>query len=228
MDELGISSKRGQPRGGNVPAKWMELQYGWKPFLSDVYGACDALSKRNKDDWNVTAKGRARTYNVYRYQRNLGPSDDIGANVVATVERRALARIDAQPSNETIISLASMGITNPLMIGWELVPFSFVVDWCLPVGAWLDSLDATFGYSIAGYSNSFFVETKWNDDVDATYRNGFTVYRNRYTGSKRLVYLDRQVSSSVPLPAFPRFKDPRSFGHMANGLALLAQVFGKR
>lgn len=229
MNRLGISSSKREPRGGNVPRKWLELQYGWKPLLSDVYGACDALSKRDKDDWRVTAKGRASDRQEFRYQVNLGypggPYD--GANVVARRDRRVYARIDALPQNEAIISLASLGITNPLLIGWELVPFSFVVDWFLPIGSWLESLDALLGYENAYYSSSFRVEAVWNDDfsqrIDAPSGPGYM--SASYSGYKRLFQLKRSVSNSVPIPKFPRIKDPFSLGHMANGLALLTQVF---
>jgi len=120
-----------------------------------------------------------------------------------------------------------LGITNPLLIGWELVPFSFVVDWFLPVGNWLESVDAMLGYESAYYSSSFRVEAIWNDDfgqrINAPSGPGYiSAY---YSGNKRLFQLKRSVSNSVPIPKFPRIKDPFSLGHMANGLALLTQVF---
>jgi len=230
MRTLGIASKRQEPRGNSVPQKWLELQYGWKPLLSDVYGACDDLSKRRKDDWSVTAKGRAKSVANLVYSKPLRSSEHYfdGCNVVTEVKRSVFARIDAQPTNEVLISLSSVGITNPGLIAWELVPFSFVVDWFLPIGDWLNSLDATLGFQIVGYSNSYLVKAKWDDVFDGSTSVGIERLECHYRGSKRLVYLDRQVSTSLPLPAFPSLKDPRSLGHMANALALLAQVFRRK
>lgn len=228
MRTLGISSKRAEPKGASVPSKWLELQYGWKPLVSDVYGACDALSKRDKSDWRVTAKGRATQNQTYVQTRSLNwaNTNGHGGSTTATVQRRAFARIDALPANEIAISLASMGITNPALIGWELVPFSFVVDWFLPVGAWLDSLDAMIGYESAYYSSSFLVRGVWSDVAAETRQVTASNYQEAfYQGSKTYVYLNRTASNSVPIPRPPGFKDPRSYGHMANGLALLTQVF---
>ena len=45
---LGIKGDPGRPRGQKWPNHWLQLQYGWKPLLSDLHGACNALSKRAK------------------------------------------------------------------------------------------------------------------------------------------------------------------------------------
>lgn len=228
MDELGISSRRRQPRGGNVPSKWLELQYGWKPLLSDVYGAAKALENRPKGDWRVTAKVTKKREDTYVSQKLPKNGSNFDAHrCEARLTRSVFARIDALPQNEAIISLASLGVTNPLSIGWELVPYSFVVDWALPIGSWLESLDALLGYGQAYYSSSFLARAKWTDKGLSGGGSSWKTINN-FTGRKRMVYLSRTVSSSVPLPSLPSFKDPRSLGHMANGLALMATAFGRR
>lgn len=224
MNELGISHKKHEPRGGNVPNKWLELQYGWKPLISDVYGACNALSKRDKGDWRVTAKASRSSTRIWTATFS-GADAGVGS---AQSDTKVFIRLDALPANELTISLASLGVTNPLLIAWELVPYSFVVDWALPVGAWLESLDALLGYKDCSYSRSILTRCEWTEKGIRTPNNpqgGFV--SNNYIGSKRLVKLDRQVGG-IPLPTFPRIKDPRSLGHMANGLALLASSFGRR
>lgn len=224
MDTLGISSKRGEPRGGNAPQKWLELQYGWKPLLSDVYGTCNALSKRDKSDWRVTAEGKSKDV-VTRFKNTFD-----GFGVITAVSRQScFARIDALPKNEATISLASLGITNPLLIGWELVPFSFVVDWFIPVGSWIEQLDALLGYEDFSYSSSLLTRQSWvgHGVGKKSLSNGFML-DSVYTETKQVVKLDRDVGNNVPFPHFPRFKDPRSLEHMANGLSLLAVVFGRK
>lgn len=224
MNDLGISHKSREPRGSNVPNKWLELQYGWKPLISDVYGACNALSKRDKSDWRVTAKASRTSTMVWTATfGNFG--DGVG---VAQSDTAVFIRLDALPANELTISLASLGITNPLLIAWELVPYSFVVDWALPVGAWLESLDALLGYKDATHSTSVLTRARWEEHGirSPTNPNGGFI-DNNYEGYKRVVKLTRTVGG-IPQPTFPRIKDPRSLGHMANGLALLASAFGRR
>jgi hypothetical protein len=226
MDALGITSARREPRGSNAPQRWLELQYGWKPLLSDVYGACKALETRDRSDWSVTAKGRARQ--SIAQGKTYASIFDYGSGTAEGV-CSAYCRIDAIPQNGAIISLASFGITNPLLIGWELLPFSFVVDWVFPVGSWLEGLDALLGYTDFQYSNTLFTKVNWSGTgkgrIDTG--NGFFI-ENHYSESKSIVKVSREVSTHVPLPQFPRIKDPRSLEHMANGLSLLATVFGRK
>jgi hypothetical protein len=222
MDELGISSRRGQPRGSNVTQRWLELQYGWRPLLSDVYGAAAALENRPKGDWRVTAKVTRKQDQEYVKDFT---SFDL-STCKASVARSVYARLDALPQNEATISLVSLGVTNPLSVAWELVPFSFVVDWAFPVGTFLSSLDALLGYEDAYYSSSLLVRAEWRD-VGRTQQTGNQLIANNFVGTKKMVYLKREVSSSVPIPHPPRLRDPRSLTRMANGLALLAQVFGR-
>jgi hypothetical protein len=36
----------------------------------------------------------------------------------------------------------NLGLTDPLSVAWELIPYSFVVDWFVPIGTYLDNLNA--------------------------------------------------------------------------------------
>lgn len=229
---LGIRGDPGRPRGSNWTNHWLQLQYGWKPLLSDVYGACDALSKRDAEDWRVTAKAYRSDLLESSYETSddaskYGPSDHWRGAVRR--QRGVFVRIDALPENDLTMSLVSLGVTNPLKVAWELVPYSFVVDWAFPVGDWLDSLDALLGYEDVYHSISSYNETLWEEWGKSNSKSDAVQYlKQDWYGKKRIVKVTRSASSGVPFPSFPRFKDPRSLGHMANGLSLLAQSFGRR
>lgn len=224
---------RRKPRGSSVPARWLELQYGWKPLLSDVYGSVDALARRRGDDWIVTAKG-ASSEAISEFWTPNPP----GANPLAlpnygygraTGVRGCFVRIDAIPKNDLLMVMASLGITNPLLVAWELVPYSFVVDWFLPIGSFVDSLDALLGYGEAWTSISHLEKVDWvHTPSSREFSNVFYRFDHRLdtdSATKQLVNLKRTASKGVPMAQFPRLKDPVSLGHMANGLSLLTQVF---
>jgi hypothetical protein len=42
-------------------------------------------------------------------------------------------------------NLSQLGLINPTEIAWEVVPWSFIVDWFLPIGAYIESLTADSG-----------------------------------------------------------------------------------
>lgn len=231
---LGIVHDPGKPRGSNWTNHWLQLQYGWKPLLSDVYGSCDALSKRSKSDWRVTSKAARKEYQQFVVKTTPGgtsyPTTNFDAyRTQADWRRGVFVRIDAIPDNDLTMSLASLGVTNPLLVAWEVVPYSFVVDWFLPIGNWLESIDALLGYSQAYYSITTYNECRWVDTGVSRfdYTNPGAYVDNSWNGSKRVLRIDRTTSSGNVLSHFPSFKDPRSLGHMANGLSLLAQAFGR-
>lgn len=223
MDHLQISAfQRNKPWGRNYPDQWLALQYGWKPLLSDVYGAAEALNGRRPGDWRVTVKAVKKRTDVGTFSITT-----TGASTTTlVVERSVMCRLDALPANANKIALSSLGVTNPLSVAWELVPFSFLVDWAFPLGSYLESLDALLGYTDAYSSSSLFTRSNWTveprDDSNSNY-----VYTNSFTASKEVVFLDRVALQGVPIPTFPRIKNPASLGHMANGLALLASFFGR-
>jgi hypothetical protein len=176
----------------------------------------------------VTAKATRSRVDQYAY--DIFPSSGGGFDACmcrAKVTRSVFARIDAIPNNAATIALSSAGVTNPLLVAWELVPFSFVVDWFLPVGNYVEQLDAMLGYTQGYYTSSLLVRADWLD-IGRSGKVGSTLIRNTFEGSKKLIHLNRTAQAGVPLAKLPRFKDPRSLGHMANGLALLAQVFGRK
>lgn len=230
---LGIVNDPGRPRGSNWTNHWLQLQYGWKPLLSDVYGSCDALAKREQSDWRVTVKASRRDSDFWKKERfPLGtthPNRNFDAcRLEVRRDRRVFVRIDAIPENDLTMSFASLGLTNPLEVAWEVVPYSFVVDWFLPLGDWLSSLDALLGYNSCWTSVTTRNEAWWTDvglsRTDYTL-GGFV--KNDWLGTKRVLEVTRTAYSSTPLASFPEFKDPRSLGHMANGLSLLAQAFAR-
>jgi hypothetical protein len=224
MRDLGIANSRHEPRGSNVPNKWLELQYGWKPLLSDVFGACQALEREDRANWRVTAKARKESKRTWKKTFTGVEASDCEAESVTSV----FVRIDALPDNDLTMSLASLGVTNPLLIAWELVPYSFVVDWALPVGSWLESLDSLLGYVESQTSISVRTRANWIDKGIYVKGVGGAFVDNKFEGIQRFVRLTRQAFIGVPQATFPRIKDPSSLGHMANGLALLASAFGRR
>lgn len=228
---LGLRNAK-KPRGSSVTSRWLELQYGWKPLLGDVYGSVDALAKRDKSDWRVTGKGTIFE-DVYE-EAVVRPNTSAyqSGRVVMVGKKGVFVRIDALPQNELLTSLSALGVTNPLEIAWELVPFSFVADWFLPVGDYLSSLDAMLGYGPADCSISRLVKVDSLFTIDPFFEKlgSYPHTRTYRSGKSRREYvrMSRAVPDSVPLPSLPRFKDPVSLGHMANALSLLTQVFGGR
>jgi hypothetical protein len=231
--ELGVVPKNrdirryeGKTRGQIIPQEWLALQYGWKPLLSDVYGAYFELNKREVGDFRITVKGRKS------FARNWSASGEetgIPYRVSGKGTDRYQCRIDAIPKNDFLVTLNRAGIFNPLQVAWELVPFSFVYDWFIPIGDYLSVLDAWVGYSKDNFiCHSLIRKKEWAIGAGSkSYLAPGSTYSAGFSGKKRTVLLERTVDTGTPLPSFPRPKNPASLAHMANGLSLLATALAR-
>lgn len=211
-----------------VANTWLELQYGWKPLLSDVHDAANLLAQHvaDKNPQYVVVTGKETdTYDRYFASRITGLPYLVGQDFVESTCRYF---IHAIPSAETSSALAATGITNPALLVWEEIPFSFVVDWFLPVGNYLEQLHTYDGFETIQIHRARF--TKWSSRLSASYGSfDGTEYGNRVIKRDTVnqfgsgYYYDRD---NIPLGTFPpEFKSPVSIVHAANALALLSQVF---
>jgi hypothetical protein len=207
-------------RNSTLPKSWLEMQYAWKPLLSDVHGAFQELVFADTAKFRVTARGKwsAKDEGSYVYSSSYGSK-----RITYQRESGVRVRLDYVPGNTFFSTLSRVGLTNPAEIAWELVPFSFVVDWFSPIGDFLSSLDAAFGWTFMSGSCSTLQRMKGRETPGPP--SGYYTSGN-FEGRWRRVRLDRKVYLSSPLPSSPGIKNPISLGHAANGLSLLAAVFG--
>jgi hypothetical protein len=216
---------------------WLQMKYGWDPTVADVYGAvkdlhdADAL---NSNRYMCTVKGHTRREDHLRrsftavfgslYQE-IAVADD--------VDFKVLVRLDYGLSNPILANLSQMGITNPVELAWEELPYSFVADWFLPIGDYLGNLDATLGWDFLGGTKTSTTTQRHRVDTLGTPYLGsgwpwfFTFQPGRalVKGRARRFDMNRSVYTMSPYPDNLFFKNPVSGVHLANALALLKQVF---
>jgi hypothetical protein len=124
---------------------WLEARYGWLPFLSEVHSAFESLNEIVERQENLYARVSARK----KAERVLAPRDEslisLGADGGLKMEVRETQYEEIKAVWVFVPTewdgLGRLGLTNPLEVAWELVPFSFVADWFLPVGNYLSYLD---------------------------------------------------------------------------------------
>lgn len=193
--------------------RWLELQYGWLPLISDIKAAVDLFTKLQKPDRRP----------LYSVQRNLNWSESIEGEIPngtysGRINRSMKMKIFYTITDYNRVIQSQLGLTNPLLILWEKRPFSFVVDWLVPIGPWLDSLTATQGTSFFSGYYTVFEETNVRVQYDR---------RSSLQASSCSQDVTKRAYVRYPLKRFPLsvpyFKNPFSTGHVKNALALLWQ-----
>jgi len=200
---LGVKPKQLR---GTISNRWLELQYGWKPLVNDLYGAVQELQTAFERPRirKVTANAKTEARNVrtqvfYLDGRQLKAidTDEVSIRVKAIVQM-------------TSLSAQRLGFTNPAALAWELLPYSFVVDWFIPIGNWLNGLDA-----LVGVEQCYGTVSRKSKYISISNIGGYYYVRS----------YGRTVFESLPgSNSMPRWKPSLGFGRVANALALLSQL----
>jgi hypothetical protein len=158
LSELGIKKPAGwRPAVRNAGGLWLEYSYGWKPLVQDIFDAAKVLSTPVDDLW--IHESSSNQFITELIQSNVGTPWDHNCIDTNYVVLKVYARVGAVVScdNPNLQALKNAGLTNPLSWAWELIPFSFVVDWLVDVGGFIESLDDGLGLTI---TNGFYT-TGW-------------------------------------------------------------------
>lgn len=211
----------GPQDGQKVSSGWLELQYGWLPLIGDIYSLSDQIAKADKPRQR---RIRAQHWIGMTPRCNLSEVEAAGGG---RVRKQIIAYI-----TEDIPSWPeALGLTDPEIVAWELVPFSFVVDWFLPIGGYLQAR------AFASRAKGTFIVTS------------STVYHARLTrslrsscpppagkteklelssiGWGRYAKVARTVSTTLPQVPLPTFSNGLGKGwRLQNAIALAAEIFG--
>jgi len=226
--------RKGPSASKNLAENWLELQYGWKPLLKDIEGAFNALSKLQGADQlvhRVTASARHRWQSVGTYN-STEPLSQVKGNASTFTDTSCRFVLKYKIDDRLKSFLAQTGFTNPVNLSWEILPFSFVVDWFLPIGPFLETLSAWDGLQFMEGSQTLFTRQEAVSTISGSSRflNSGTDNLYEEHGAIRQIdiKLDRTRLTAFPTQTFPSFKNGlASVDHALNGIALLKAVFGR-
>lgn len=229
-----FAKTRTQRVAGGIPEQWLALQYGWLPLVEDIYNGCETMKRAlDKDIPHLTVKASSHIRGKHIVHVQMGSdsfSPDRRFESAGQPSVRGNASIKFRVSDLPSATLSQLGITNPLSLAWELLPWSFVLDWMYPVGSYLERLDYSRGLVFVHGHLSYHVRANVTMRLEnATKQSGFwTLNWSGGQGNADAFIFVREALGSFPSVPPPRVKDPFSLTHVANGLSLLATAFGRK
>lgn len=229
MAHLGLDYRRKQHRhlrNMSAPQAWLELQYGWKPLIGDVWTAIDHPWDIVTGEVAKRSKSSRRGANSFKGNPLAGQHD---TNAFLQAQITGQSKIKCTFSGSAYDAASRFGLTNGALLAWELLPYSFVVDWALPIGDYLEGLTLYSGMSFSEYSYTYRLERRYS--LSANYSrvipNRGTAIRSTQVGSSYIIQKNR-ILSGFELHPLPKLKNPFSLNHMANALSLLATAFDRK
>lgn len=214
---LGVGSLSFGGTSKDVAKLWLEHRYGWLPLLSDIKDLSGVLSKGLGDKAPILHATR-NLQDRYPWSPigNQGYADLTG---VMLVNRRC--KLWYVLDDITLFRLSQLEVINPLEVAWELLPYSFVIDWFLPVGNLLAAWTGTWGLT---YLDGC-ITTRAEGAAGGFHKHGMTGWE--FSGIPSFWELNQMGMLREPLAtAYPGLyvKSPFSWLHAANALALLRNL----
>lgn len=211
------------PSPKNLSNHWLEYSYGWRPLLNDIYDSCELLADTyyRQKPTVVTATGKHKFKKV-GYLVSEGSLHTETCDTTSESSTRYLLRF--VESNAFLRVAEKTGLSNPALLVWEAIPYSFVIDWILPVGSYLQNLNATAGLSFHSGTVSTRVITNHVTTLNPKVQGNDQVL---VSGGRivRSELKSRQVLSSFPSPVLAPDFSALGVNRVISALALLTQAF---
>lgn len=202
---------------GDIAGTHLTLVYGWLPLLSDLHAASVALE--------VLANPPRRSSVVVVRGKTLMLDGSQSPTLYTCDGPKSISRRIQYRMTEELSTARSLGLLDPVSIAWELVPYSFVVDWFVPIGTYLSNLAI-----IPNLVGEFLItdRIKWAASCRVTPQGEYDFGGGSCFCSETAVKRRISSSLSVPLPTFRGFASLyKSSQRCANALALIANLYRK-
>jgi len=163
LSALGVvNSKKWDPKASRA-SQWLEYRYGVETLMMDVRDAAEYAASKMSDQperYKWRSQKRESSSVVTDYPSDLQFLGVYQSGILLSPERvfqtmvTAKAWLEAELETSGYRSMQQLGFANPVGLAWELIPFSFVVDWALGIGSYLDLQTSLWGLKVldAGYS----------------------------------------------------------------------------
>lgn len=193
---------------------WLEFHFGWEPLYKDIFDSINVLQSAYPKGKRVYGGGQALGY----YKANFPPVQ----YATSFNTYRVIYSAKVNHTNPMLFRASQLGLLNPAALAWELLPFSFLVDWFYPVGNFLNEATDWVGVDLQDPQKA---RKNVKANCDVWYANpGYP----SYSWQGNYVYFTRQLYA-LPSRFLPKEIDG-GFGtaRAATAIALLLQAFDPR
>lgn len=227
-------------KGLSVTQIWLEYWMGWAPLCGDIAHAIETLTDKpnfHPVHFSVSVPQHStvetRSYTVI--------DSELGAFALhkEVGEKRQFFSVygDFVIINHNYRIADQLGFTNPALTLWQILPFSFMIDWFANVGTVLGSLTDFAGVEFSNTGQSMKAESSFKAEIVEYAIQYYAEYPNQWPLARRL-YLKNKLHAEChcsekrrtpgPLPT-PRLNvlmlDKLSLTRAATTVSLLNEIF---
>jgi hypothetical protein len=201
--------------GKGAGGLFLEFHFGWAPLVDDITSAVDILASPGPLHKRVSATA-STPFSWYDPSQGLpsGASGYDSGNGVVTCKMGGRFEV----TNHNLFLANQLGLTNPLVVAWELVPFSFLVDHIVNVAQFLSLGTDYLGLAV---TDSYTVEVQ--ELTNRTLQTSWPAINYFVNEQYSAVRVDRVTGLKNPSLVIRPFRIP-SWTRAATYMSLLAQT----
>lgn len=156
--------KRGLSPTAAISAAWLELRYGWLPILADLKTILVELDNKRAKLLSSVIVARSKDAFTFKGDRALDPLklgnrypvSRRGTYDISMETRAGVAyQLHLADNTQYIQRFLGLRLRDIPGVAWELVPWSFVVDWFIHIGDYLEAYVPACDLKILDYWYSY-------------------------------------------------------------------------
>lgn len=242
QDRLKSAKRRKTISGADIGDSFLAYDYGLKPLVSDIQNLIntgnmiDAGLAKLRAQQGKTVKLRRRQLNAFSFDETYDYDSGIErpkwdregwrvrrrykADIYASTERsQSIEGLD-NANSKWRAAMQVLGVTSPIEAWWNAIPFSFIVDWAVPVGDWLHlfGMQPFFGvWSFSNTQNTVREVTR----LDFTYHDPTGIYPDQDGGYVEIVNYSRVGGMDLSYEDLLSGLGNLTFNNIADAVALM-------
>lgn len=213
---------------------WLEFRYAVRPLVFEMENAVRALEKSISENERHTARGFVKSEDISITDAELT------ALPYATYTQRTKTSYKYEARAGCLYSVSgaidglslTLGLGSPFETIWELVPFSFILDWFFNVGDIISAWEKNASLVILGtWVTETLIETSDIDAIDVTHQwnsigyNGVSMSVSN-PGTKRVVRTVQLRTIDPSRPIIPSVKVNLNVAKLSDLAAIAWSILG--
>lgn len=223
---------------------WLYFSLGVQPLLADIEALRSHVLSDKAEEVKFSVKGRASetadVTDVGPWSYYSSPTYSATKHLVCADSRRCEIGVTVSITDLHSYENWRAGIGIRPTLAWELMTLSFLADYFVKIGEYLELMEAALynnGFSfLSGYVTTTRKRTSYYT-CEFSRVQGLTTYPyteggliqnfGRSDGGKILIEKSRVLLKSFPAPRHPRLTIPRASTQLLNVAALLSQTLSR-
>jgi hypothetical protein len=192
-----LANRKASLTANDLANEWLKGRYGWRQMMFDVQDINTAIANLNESRKRFSERA-GQTYterNETSYNYSIGQYGAFTIDVIDRVTIGIRGSVSADITPPTVQF-------NPVITGWELIPFSFVIDWFIHIGKTLNAL------SFVTFAQEYYASEGYYTQMIRTCTSTAPTFSNGWSGtfdvsSTWTGQLTRRIPTKVPIRPYP-------------------------